>query len=167
MPSDRSCPLWQEKERFFHDREVTPIRQQGPHCVSTSLAMLTGEAPEFFQGFINTQNPVSWSEALRPFGMKLAYCPTDVRKLRFYMDELLEVDDLFALCYYTTTDTETILRDPDGSGWICGSHIVLMHGAFVIDPASGTRRYARDHACNDRHTKRVFRLVPAAHHRGL
>ncbi|CAF5168391.1 unnamed protein product, partial [Rotaria magnacalcarata] len=35
--------------------------------------------PEDFQGNLNTQDPVSWSAALKPYGMKLAYCPHDAR----------------------------------------------------------------------------------------
>ena len=101
MPYDAISPLWpQSNESFFRDSTFRLIRQSGPHCVSTVLAMLTGTSPETFQGRINTQDPVSWSEALRQWGMKLAYCPADVRKLKYYMKELVALDDLFTLSYY-------------------------------------------------------------------
>lgn len=76
MPYDMVAPLWpREEEAFFRDKKFRIIQQKGPHCVSTVLAMLTGTDPEEFQGRINTRDPISWSEALRQWGMKLAYCP--------------------------------------------------------------------------------------------
>jgi hypothetical protein len=73
MPFDDSCHLWASgHEAFFRDREIVPLRQTGRHCVSTVLAMLVGTRPEDFQGRMNTQDPVSWSDALKPFGVKLA-----------------------------------------------------------------------------------------------
>ncbi len=71
--------------------------------------------------------------------MKLAYCPTDVRKIRFYVPELLALDDLFTLSYYTPPDSRSILADPGEDGWVCGSHIVVLHRDEVLDPASGRR----------------------------
>lgn len=83
MPYDANCRLWPPSdESYFRDRIIRALQQTGPHCVSTVLAMLTGDAPETFQGKVNTQDPVSWSDALMRYGMKLAYCPTDVRKLK-------------------------------------------------------------------------------------
>ncbi len=128
--------------------------------------MLTNQQPEYFYDKINTQDPISWSDALKEFGMKLAYCPFDVRKLKFYMEELIELDDLFLLCYYSPTDS-SILRDPDERGWICGSHVVILHRDKILDPATGTVTPAHEHPCNDHHVKRLFRVVPESHHRGL
>ena len=168
MPYDAISPLWpQSNEPFFRDRTFEPIRQSGPHCVSTVLAMLTGTSPETFQGKINTQDPVSWSEALRQWGMKLAYCPADVRKLKYYMKELVALDDLFTLSYYTTNDPSAILGKPDSRGWITGSHIVILHRSKILDPQSGRETEAFEHECNKYHTKRIFRVVPADHSRGL
>ena len=168
MPYDATSPLWPRNDGpFFRDKTFKVIRQRGPHCVSTALAILTGDTPERFQRVINTQDPVSWSEALRPWGMKLAYCPTDVRKLRYYMNELVAFDDLFTLSYYTKTDPQAILGDPDERGWVTGSHIVVLHRDKVLDSRRGTVTPAFEHECNDRHTKRIFRVVPADHPRGL
>ncbi|CAF3448708.1 unnamed protein product, partial [Rotaria sp. Silwood2] len=75
---DPNSTLWSNtNESFFRDFEIKPIRQIGPHCVSTVLAMLTGKEPQDFQGKMNTQDPCSWSQVLQPYGMKLAYCPMD------------------------------------------------------------------------------------------
>ncbi|CAF1333805.1 unnamed protein product [Rotaria sordida] len=144
-----------------------PTRQTGPHCVSTVLAMLTGKKPEDFQGKMNTQDPCSWSRVLQPYGMKLAYCPMDVRKLKFYMDKLIAFDDLFTLSYYTTLDPKEILADPDNAGWITGSHIVILHRNQIIDPVLGRTTPALEHECNDYHTKRIFRVVPCDYVRGF
>lgn len=165
---DRNSTLWSNvEENFFRDLQIEPIQQRGPHCVSTVLAMLTRQKPEDFQGKMNTQDPSSWSQVLQPYGMKLAYCPMDVRKLKFYMNELIAFDDLFTLSYYTTLDPSVILGDPDSKGWITGSHIIILHRDKIFDPALGTVTPALEHYCNNYHTKRIFRVVPADHVRGL
>lgn len=168
MPYNESCSLWpNHDEHFFREHSIQPLLQEGPHCVSTVLAMLTGEkSAEAFQGHVNTQDPASWSSALRPYGLKLAYCPTDVRKLSFYLPELLALDDLFTLSYYSPTNAR-ILQDPDENGWVCGSHIVILHRSGIFDPANGKQLDATSHHCGDHYTKRIFRLVPTDHVRGL
>jgi len=162
--------LWPNtEERFFDKITIKHIRQSGPTCVATVLAMLTNKKPEDFIDKINTQNPVSWSLALSEYGMKLAYCPTDVRKLKFYMDELISLNDLFLLCYYTPNDGSDILKDPDEKGWICGSHVVILHKDKIFDPNANREKItdAKNHPCNNKHTKRIFRVVPADYPRGL
>jgi hypothetical protein len=168
MPFNQSSNLWSnDREHFYHDRDFMPLMQVGPHCVSTTLAILTNVRPEEFQGQINTQDPISWSQELKKYGMKLAYCPTDTRRLKFYMPELLELDDLFTIGYYTPANSNMILNDPSSDGWICGSHIAIVHRNFIIDPASGTKSLAQNHSCNERYTKRIFRVIPTNHERGL
>lgn len=168
MPYDLSNRLWPNNtDRFFPDVNIVPQLQEGPHCVSTSLAMLSGTEPEDFQGVVNTQDPYSWSKSLYPHGMKLAYCPTDVRKLGFYMDELVQLNDLFTLSYYTTRNELTILSDPDESGWVCGSHIVVMHRDKIYDSMTGDVTNALEDICNIYNTKRIFRVVPADSDRGV
>ena len=168
MPYHANSTLWpNDGEHYFRDRNLRPLLQSGPHCVSTSLAMLTDATPEHFQRSINTQDPVSWSEALRPFGMKLAYCPTDARKVEHYLPELLRLDDLFTISYYTPDEPAAILRDPNDAGWVCGSHIVVLHRDRVLDPAWGQTIAADAFRGRRFHTKRVFRVVPSTHSRGV
>ncbi len=51
MAYDAVSALWPgSNEAFFRDREIIAQRQRGPHCVSTGLGMLAGQAPETFQG---------------------------------------------------------------------------------------------------------------------
>ena len=167
-PFDAASHLWPATgEAYFRADHFEAQRQIGGRCVSTTLAMLTGQRPEDLHAAINTQDPVSWSLALSAQGMKLAYCPTDARKLRHYMDELVRLDDLFTLSYYTTQDPQHILADPDDAGWVTGSHIVLLHRDTILDPASGRASPAREHQSNGYHTKRIFRVVPVDHPRGL
>jgi hypothetical protein len=99
--------------------------------------------------------------------MKLAYCPTDIRKLKYYMRELVELDDLFTLSYYTTNDANILLGNPNADGWLTGSHIVILHRNLILDSGIGEAIEAFDHVCNEYHTKRIFRVVPANHPRGL
>ena len=122
---------------FLSDCEIRPICQRGPHCVSTVLAILTSKEPEDFQGKMNTQDSCTWSQMQQSYGMKLAYCPIDVRKLKFYMDELIEVNDLFTLSYYKALDPNVILSDPNRTGWITGSHSVILHRDKIIDSRLG------------------------------
>lgn len=172
MSYDKASNLWPNKSAsFFRSLSINPLLQDGPTCVSTVLAMLSGQTPRFFQGKINTQDPVSWSAALAEFGMKLAYCPTDVRRLKFYLEELKELDDLFTLSYYSPNtdlpEKDAILKDPDDKGWICSSHIVILHRDKIIDPQFGKAVEASEHHCGERFTKRIFRVVPVDCARGL
>ena len=164
--------LWHNREEYFYQtRIIEPFTQSGLTCVATALGSLTGMEPEHFLRLkkrrkLNINDPVSWSEALKPFGMKLAYLPFDARKLRFYMDELVQLDDLFLLSYYSGISLE-ILRDPDDNGYVCESHVVILHRDRTIDPALGESRPAFEHWCNGCHTKRLFRVVPVNHPRGI
>ena len=168
MAHDLHAHLWSNNDdHFFRDLCLSPQRQTGPRCVPTSLAILTQQTPETFAGKINTQDPVSWSSALRPYGMKLAYCPTDVRKVKFYVPDLRALDDLFTVSYYTAVDSADVLADPRPDGWAGGSHVVVVHRDSVLDPASGTCFPLSDFERNHFHTKRIFRVVPADHPRGL
>ena len=94
---DPSTAFWSQPEAkpFFRDLSLTHHVQIGGSCVSTGLSLLTGEEPISIRSQLNTQDPVSWSRYLQRHGMKLAYCSTDLRRLRHYVDELLAHDDLF------------------------------------------------------------------------
>lgn len=174
MRADLRCKLWEgATENFFRDRLIQPIQQGAQACVPTVLAMLTGTKPEKFlsaagaEAEFNTQNPVTWSDALGTYGMRLAYCPADVRKLEHYLGELIALDDLFTLSYYTTDNSNKILGDPNEHGWVTGSHVVILHRDKIIDPQTGTTVNALEHGCKDKHTKRIFRVVPAGSVRRL
>jgi hypothetical protein len=129
--------------------------------------MLTNEPQRSYIDVVNTQDPVAWSEALKAHQMKLAYCPTDVRKLKFYLSELAGYNDLFLVCYYTPTDPHRVLEDPDENGWVCGSHLVILHQREIYDPAKGEAMVHEVHRCNTKHTKRIFRVVPLDFQRGI
>jgi len=168
MNYDFSSHLWPNKrDAFFRDIKLKPLIQGGGDCVATSLAMLTGKRPETFHQKINTQDPLSWSDALQEWGMKLAYCPTDVRRVAFYLDELIVLNDLFLLSYYIANDAEDVLADPDENGWVCGSHVVVMHKNMILNPMRGQKTLAENDLCEHYPTKRIFRVVPATYKRGL
>jgi len=169
MPFDTNSHLWSgAPETHFRDRIIQPIEQTGPHCVSTVLAMLSGTTPERFHGVVNTQDPVSWSNALKDYGLKLAYCPHDNRRFKFYAPELVALNDLFTVSYYMPIEPSEVCQDPrPKDGWVCGSHIVIFQGADILDPARGDRMPALEHPGMDKFTKRIFRVVPANHPRGL
>jgi hypothetical protein len=106
--SDRNTPVWPagEGEHYFRDLEIQPLRQEGPTCVSTCLAMLT----------------------LNP---------------------------------------EELLADADSTGFVTQSHFILLHRDKIYDSTYFQCVPARDHHCVDYHTKRIFRVLPVTHARGL
>ena len=76
-----SAPLWNSSAGdephgpFFPEVVIEHIKQIGPSCVATTLAMIartTGADvnPDDFKGITNSQSPHSWSNALKPYGMQ-------------------------------------------------------------------------------------------------
>lgn len=170
-----NAPLWDAAEEggyegpFFSDLELEHIRQTGPTCVPTTLAMIaraTGAdvGPEDFMPLINSQSPHTWSKVLKQYGMQLAYCNQDLRRLGYYIDELIEHDDLFLLCFYSKDPP----YEPDENGKLCTAHIVTLHKDIIIDTAKGDQYAsgkAKDYHRLSRQTKRIFRVVPLGYGR--
>ena len=98
---DANAPLWhlpkgENHASYFDDLKLEHLRQIGPSCVATTLCMVaraTGAdvTPEYFKARTNSQSPYSWSEALKPFGMQLAYCNHDQRRIEYIIDELKQL----------------------------------------------------------------------------
>ena len=170
-----SAPLWDEETDseplgpFFRDIELQHTLQNGPTCVPTTLAMIARSAganvgPDDFKPIINSQSPHSWSKALEPYGFQLAYCNQDLRRLDYYIDELIDYNDLFLVSFYSVDPPS----DPDKNGKLCTAHIVTLHRDQIFDTAkrgslgvSKAKHYSR----LDRQTKRIFRVVPFGHPR--
>lgn len=166
---DRSGSLWPDdsSQRFCTDVLLTHLRQVGGSCVSTGLAQITGEAPQEIRARLNTQSPSTWSDALGPFGWKLAYCNTDFRRLVHYRDELIRLNDLFVLCTYSPSEAQDIGGEPGEGGMICGSHFFLLHGDQVFDTNLDTVVALQEYPGLYRYTKRIFRVVPVGYPRGV
>ena len=165
---DPHSRLWPAPDgRFFPDLTIRHRRQVGGSCVSTCLSLLSGEDPELIRHQVNTQDPVSWSAYLRPYGMKLAYCPTDLRRLKHYVPELLALDDLFAIGTYSPEEPREIGAEPDDEGWICSSHLVLLHRGTVHDTRFEQPCELVRYRDRNRYVKRLFRVVPAGSARGI
>lgn len=166
---DAHTACWSPPEAapHFHHLRLTHRVQIGGSCVSTGLSLLTGEEPVAVRAQLNTQDPVSWSRYLQRHGMKLAYCSTDLRRLRHYVGELLAHDDLFTLSTYSPGNPHDIGAEPDSSGWICSSHFVVLHRDQVYDTRYPHPVALREYGDLDRYIKRLFRVVPANHARGL
>jgi len=164
MMYNKNCALWSgPQEQFFSTKQITHVSQESGRCVSACLAMLSGADKKSFPSRINTQDPCSWSTVLQEYGMKLAFCSHDVRKVQFYAKELIELNDLFTISYYLGDP----LRDPDEEGWVTGSHIVILKGDMIYDPSLGKAEHILSHNCMNSHTKRIFRLVPANFKSGI
>ena len=177
--ASKCCPLWRDRTGAspgpFWDVAAFEARggmmQSGPTCVSNSLSLLTlGAAPpEAFQGEasgVNTQDPVTWSQALKRFGKKLCYTSSDTRRLSWFVPELLALNDVFTVSYYTGD----FQSDPDETGWVCGSHIVVVAGGKLYDSCAGgeLNPLPLDHPTFDsrygtRFLKRIFRVVPESY----
>ena len=171
-----NAPLWdppnadEPQGPFFPEMAIGHTKQIGPSCVATTLAMIartTGADVEAddFKTITNSQSPHSWSNALKPYGMQLAYCNHDARRIEHYIDELVELNDLFFLCFYSVNPPS----DPDANGKLCTAHIVTMHKDTIYDTAkhSGSDGVvlANDYTRLERQTKRIFRVVPLGHPR--
>ena len=139
------------KGPFFHGLELQHTKQVGPSCVATTLSMVanaTGASttPEDFKAVTNSQAPHTWSEALKAYGLQLAYCNNDVRRLDYFVDELVAYDDLFFLCFYS----EDPPSDPKPSGKLCTAHIITLHRDTIYDtakfPSSGGVCQAHDYS---------------------
>lgn len=171
-----NAPLWdatvnnEAQDQFFADINLNHDRQIGPSCVATTLAMIvrtTGAevTVEEIKEVTNSQSPHTWSNALKPYGMQLAYCNNDLRRIEHYIDELVEHDDLFLLSFYSIDPPS----DPDENGKLCASHIVTLHKDTIYDTAkdsdSGGIIAAQDYARLERQTKRIFRVVPLGYPR--
>ena len=132
-------------------------------CIQ-SLLTLGAARPEAFQGEasgINTQDPVTWSNALKRYGKKLAYTSSDTRRLRWYVPELRALHDVFTVSYYTGDFT----ADPSQDGWVCGSHIVVVAGCKLYDSCSSESPISLEDPSFDARyggcfLKRIFRVVP-------
>ena len=174
---DASAPLWhlskgEQDETFFQDLELKHLKQVGPSCVATTLCMVartTGAdvTPENFKTVTNSQSPHSWSEALKPYGMQLAYCNHDQRRIGYLIDELKQLNDLFFLSFYSVDPPS----DPDENGKLCTAHIVTMQGSTIYDtakyPGKGGVCDASAYSRLERQTKRIFRVVPVGYQRCL
>lgn len=171
-----NAPLWdatvnnEAQDQFFADINLNHDRQIGPSCVATTLAMIvrtTGAevTVEEIKEVTNSQSPHTWSNALKPYGMQLAYCNNDLRRIEHYIDELVEHDDLFLLSFYSIDPPS----DPDENGKLCTAHIVTLHKDTIYDTAkdsdSGGIIAAQDYARLKRQTKRIFRVVPLGYPR--
>src|SRR5210317_58562 len=137
-----TAPLWyassvdESEGPFFESLQLEHVRQIGPSCVATTLSMVANATganttPEDFKAVTNSQAPHTWSEALKPYGMQLAYCNNDVRRLEYFVDELVDYNDLFFLCIYSQDPPS----DPQPSGKLCTAHIITLHGDTIYDTA--------------------------------
>ena len=171
-----TAPLWYEENGgepvgpFFEGLVLNHVKQVGPSCVATTLSMVANATganttPADFKAVTNSQAPHTWSQALRPYGLQLAYCNNDVRRLTYFVDELVAYDDLFFVCFYS----EDPPSDPMASGKLCTAHIVTLHKDTIYDtaksPSNGGVCKAQDYSRLERQTKRIFRVVPLYHPR--
>ena len=78
-----------------------------------------------------THNHRILGQALKPFGMQLAYCNHDQRRIEYIIDELKQLNDLFFVSFYSIDPPS----DPDENGKLCTAHIITMHGSTFYDTA--------------------------------
>ncbi len=169
MPHDLHSTLWDahESSPLFPDLKLQHRRQTSTDCVANALSVLALAEPASIALEINTQSPISWSDYLLGAGYQLAYCNTDFRRLHHYVDELLELDDLFLISTYGSMEPSQIGREPDQNGWITGSHIAVLYRDTVYDSMLSGPCRLRDYPRNNRYVKRLFRVVPAGFSRSL
>lgn len=161
-------PLWPDNSQsFFPSLQLHSAPVPGTFSIASIIASLTGGDLEVIMDKIGANHPVSWSRVLEDYGMKLAYCPTDIRRVIHYLDELVALNDVFILTYYTPERPSRILSEPDNLGWICGMHSVLVLRDMVYDPYLDIRQRIYAHHSRHFHTKSIFRVVLKECERGL
>ena len=170
---NQTCEIWKgDDETYFNELTIQHKKQSGPSCVATTLSMIVESLGytadvDYFKEVTNSQSPQTWSESLKPFGLQLAYCNTDVRRLRYYLEELASLKDLFLVSFYSIDPP----FDIDKNGKLCTAHIVTMHKDTIYDTAKnaeygGVSRFQNYPRLN-RPVKRIFRVVPLGHARCL
>ena len=85
-------------------------------------------SPEYFKSSTNSQSPQTWSDSLKQFGLQLAYCNTDVRRLSYFIEELKSYDDLFLISFYSVDPP----FDTDVNGKLCTAHIITMQHCSTV-----------------------------------
>jgi len=80
--------LWNYEEKVNLPRlEIKHVKQGKKDCVPCCLAMLTGtDKTEFYD--IDSCNPIEWSQRLKKYKMKLAFCNYEFRQLYDYHEQL-------------------------------------------------------------------------------
>jgi hypothetical protein len=174
MPNPYS-PLWGDDDQpFWPSLELTILDQSDyghGTCVPTSLAIVASalhgdevHPDRFMTGnlAVNTQSPQDWSDKLGEFGAQLAYCNFDARHLDKFIPELIEYDDLFVIGFYSGEVT----RDAEIGATSGSSHMITMYKDLIYDTGrEGSVQDARTYDRGDCMVKRIFRVVPAKHHR--
>ena len=85
-----------------------------------------------------------------------------------FAPDLVALNDFFTMSYFTSPEPAEVWKAPrPKDGWICGSHIVILQGGDIIDPAQGDRVPTRGNHSVERFMERIFRVVLADHVRGL
>ena len=77
------------------------------------------------------------------------------------------LDDLFTISTYSPTCPSFIGAEPDDTGWICGSHFVVLHRETIYDSVLDGPVPLSEYSDCTRYVKRLFRVVPKDHPRGL
>ena len=129
------------KDRFTELEQH--VKQVGPSCVATTLSMVANATehttPEDFKSVTNSQAPHTWSQALKPYGLQLAYCNNDVRRLSYFIDELV-FDDLFSFSSIHRTLLRTRRhRKLHGSHRHPSQGHHLRHGQIAVQRRGGSR----------------------------
>lgn len=146
--------LWTYEEPVVlnFDASINPLVQEKRRCLATCLGMISRQDPKVFYN-VNVNNPIEWSKALMPFGLKLAYCPTTVKLLEHYIEELTTYNGLFLIGVYTGDidnfdDTEKVK-----------SHAIILENDHIIDPLMGKKINHEFSQNVNFPVKRLFRVV--------
>jgi len=149
------------KEIFFHNKNFVPAQHDSCSAAAAALATICCCNVWDMENRIVPSNPRTWLLALQDFGLNLEYWTTWLCEMRWFMSDLLMVDDLFLLCYYTTVSPDEVMAfESQGMTTEC-FHIVILHRCAIIDPVLGECESAFLHPCNGMLARWIFRVVPA------
>ncbi|CAF1404661.1 unnamed protein product [Adineta ricciae] len=82
-------------------------------------------------------------------------------------EELIGLDDLFALNFYTASNPEDIFGNAYHTAFVTQSDLIMLHRDKIYHSTRHQYVPARDHRCVNYHTKYIFQVPSATHDRGL
>ncbi|CAF1582907.1 unnamed protein product [Adineta ricciae] len=81
--------------------------------------------------------------------------------------QLIGLDDLFALNFYTASNPEDIFGNAYHTAFVTQSDLIMLHRDKIYHSTRHQYVPARDHRCVNYHTKYIFQVPSATHDRGL
>ena len=153
MQLSKRASLWPSREDCFFKDSKLNSKKLGEISVFKLLATLTDAKQEFFKERMNKYYPIDLFNAFMWLGFRVVPCLTYNPSLKFYIDELIKLNDLFVIIYFTNKSV--------GKGLIRNGRVtVLFRDRLYL--ADGSRSIQMKE-CPDKQLIGIYRIVPEHH----